>query len=73
MLISQFSEENDGSKNGEDKSNTTAVAIEDDGPSETFKDEESKVSQSKQKNFFPVDFYRIVQIFSRFEITHMFN
>lgn len=25
------------------------MAIEDDGPSETFKDEESKVSQSKQK------------------------
>lgn len=44
----QFSEENEGSKNGEDKSNTsTAVPIEDDGPSETFKDEESKVSQSK--------------------------
>lgn len=48
MLIFQFSEENEGSKNGEDKSNTTAVPIEDDGPSETFKDEESKVSQSKQ-------------------------
>lgn len=39
----QFSEENDV-KNGEEKSNTT-VQIEDDGPSETFKDEETKVLQ----------------------------
>lgn len=42
----QFSEESD-SKNGDQKSNITvqieAPSIEDDGPSETFKDEESKV------------------------------
>lgn len=31
-------------KNGEQKSNTS-VQIEDDGPSETFKDEESKVDR----------------------------
>lgn len=37
----QFSEENDV-KTGDDKSNAT-VQIEEDGPSETFKDEESKV------------------------------
>lgn len=37
----QFTEENDV-KAGEEKSNTT-VQIEEDGPSETFKDEESKV------------------------------
>lgn len=49
MLIFQFAEENEGSRNGEDKSNATAVQIEDDGPSETFKDEESKVSQPKKQ------------------------
>lgn len=37
----QFAEENDV-KAAEEKSNTT-VQIEEDGPSETFKDEESKV------------------------------
>ena len=37
----QFAEENDV-KTGDEKSNTT-VQIEEDGPSETFKDEESKV------------------------------
>lgn len=41
MFAFQFSEEND--KNGEEKSNS-AVQIEDDGPSETFKDEDSKVN-----------------------------
>lgn len=42
LLWFQFAEESD-SKNGEQKSNST-VQIEDDGPSETFKDEETKVS-----------------------------
>lgn len=42
----QFVEENDTKNGGEEKSNT-AVPIEDDGPSETFKDEESKVIPSK--------------------------
>lgn len=44
MFTIQFSEEND-TKNGDEKSNS-AVQIEDDGPSETFKDEESKVNHT---------------------------
>lgn len=64
MLIFQFVEENEGSRNGEDKSNATAVQIEDDGPSETFKDEESKVSQPKKqkinKTKFTVNSHEIV-------------
>lgn len=40
----QFVEENDTKNGGEQQSNS-AVQIEDDGPSETFKDEESKVNR----------------------------
>lgn len=47
----QFVEENDTKNGGEQKSNT-AVQIEDDGPSETFKDEESKVIPSKSHLIF---------------------
>lgn len=50
----QFVEENDAKNGGEQQSNT-AVQIEDDGPSETFKDEESKVNRTTLL----LDFFRL--------------
>lgn len=43
MISFQFSDEIDAPKNGEQIPNTT-VQIEEDGPSETFKDEQPKVN-----------------------------
>lgn len=54
----QFAEENDV-KTGEEKSNTT-VQIEEDGPSETFKDEESKVQRCPLNKSLLFIFYHLL-------------